>query len=109
LILGNYVCIGQCIEQRAFARIGVTDQCNDGHGGFAALAAILAALLANIFQLALEKGDAATDFTTVNFQLRFTWAANTHAAACTARAATRLAGQMRPGASQSGQTIFVLR
>jgi hypothetical protein len=64
----------------------------------------------DLFEFALEILNAGRDQAPVNLQLGLTRAAQTHAAhaAGPSAAAARLAGKVRPGPGQPGQTIFIL-
>ena len=73
--------VGQCIEQRRLAGIGIADE-GDGSDrrGFAA-PALLPADAADIFQLLLDMANAAIDLAAIGFQLSFARAAGADAAA----------------------------
>ena len=64
-------------------------------------------MLANLFQLTLEKGNAPADSATVDFQLRLAGAAHAERGLAR-RAAAGLACKMCPRSGEAGQTIFVL-
>ena len=71
---------------------------------------MLLALLAHVFQLLFEEGDARSDLAAIDFQLRFAGAAQTHARrARSPCSAAGLPHQVRPTARQPRQPIFVLR
>ena len=71
---------------------------------------MLLPLLAHVFQLLLEEGDARSDLAAIDFQLRFAGAAQAHARrARSPCAAAGLPHQVRPAARQTRQAIFVLR
>ena len=89
------------VEERAFARVGVADQGDRGHGNGLAALALLAAHAAHGFQIALELIDAALDATAVGFELRLAGSAGADAAA-----------QLRHGFAAPGQPrqhVFKLR
>src|SRR5688572_11199729 len=67
-------------------------------------------MLAYPLNLFLEMRDTAADVAAIHFKLSFTRTTQTHATAATPRtAAACLSCQMRPGAGETGKTIFILR
>ena len=104
-VVGRDTGVGQQVEQRRFARIGVADNSYQRQLGLFALAALDGAHLAHLFQVVLELIDAAADVPAVGFQLGFTRTARTDRAFAAAR---RLAHQVGPHAGQARQNILIL-
>ena len=71
---------GDCVEEGAFAGVGVADESDCGNGyGFAALA-LLAANAADGFKRELEVIDAALNLAAIGFELGFAGPASADAA-----------------------------
>ena len=99
LVLGQRPGLGQAIEQRALARIGVADDGDHRQAGPFARRALAGAMTADSFYLALQGGDARPNQPSVDFDLSLT---------CTAADADAadLALEVGPGAGQPGQQIL---
>ena len=80
LVLGEHVGIGERVEQRALAGVGVADDGDHRHVESAAPAARSLALLGQRLELRLEVGDALACAAATDFELRFTGAAPADAA-----------------------------
>ena len=72
---------GDRVEQRAFAGVGVADECDGGHGNRLAALALLAAHAAHRVKIALELIDAALNAAAIGFELGFAGPASADAAA----------------------------
>ena len=91
---------GDRVEERAFACVGVTDECDGGHGNGLAALALLAADASDRFKIALELIDAALNASAIGFELGFAGPASADAAA-----------ELRHGfaaASEARQHVFEL-
>src|SRR5690606_2803357 len=101
--------IGEGVEQGAFSGVRIANQRNDGLQRSAAAAAVLVTVFADLFQLALEEGNAAVDLPAVGLWLGLTGAAHAAPPPCAPSAPADLAGQVCPGACEPGQPVFILR
>ncbi len=100
--------IGQRVEQRGLARVGVADQCDGGHARSASTRTMALSMRADLLQLILQMRDAPPDHAAVGLQLRLAGAADADASRSSAGAPAGLAGQVGPGPRQTRQPVFVL-
>src|SRR5580704_597210 len=71
----------ECIEERGFSSVGVSDKCNHSQGNSLARTAPCGALPANRFDRLLDLADAVADASAVGFEFLFARAARPDAAA----------------------------
>lgn len=80
LIFHVHIRAGEAVEERGLARVGVAYQRHDGTPFFSRLWRAQAALALNLFQLALQIGQALADAAAVDFQLALARTARADAA-----------------------------
>ncbi len=102
LVLRQYAGIGQPVEQRALAGIGVSDQRHDRHVLIAAVIAIDLPVPMHVGQLALDERNSLAQLAPVGFELCLTRTAQTDAA-------DRLARKVSPHTRQARHAVFQLR
>ena len=109
LVLHQHVGAGQGVEERGFAGVGVADQGDDGDGLPLAALPVLPAVGTHIFQFPTQMGNAPANLSLIHLQLCFTGAAQPDPpGAAAAGCAAGLPRQVRPGAGQPWQAVFVL-
>ena len=110
LVLDQHIGIGQGVQQRRLAGVGVTDNRDHRNLVAAPVGAVLRPLFAHFLQIFAQSSHALADAVTVNFQLLFAGAAQSDAAVATAAsAAASLACKVRPLPREPRQTILILR
>ena len=101
------VALGKQVHERAFADVGVADECHANHP--AAIASLSCLLLVDFGKPLLEQAHAVEDDATVHFELCLAWPAQSHRAfAAAATRAAALTFEVSPKALQAGEHIPVL-
>src|SRR5690606_6106592 len=88
LVARHDVGVGDGVEERRLAGVGVPDQRDDGRRRLAARTARLAAALADLGDGPLERGDTVPDAAPVDLELGLAWAQGADAATQTAHRLT---------------------
>ena len=99
-IIGRDSRIGQLVQKRGLACVGIAHNGNHGNGIFLAALTLNGTHLAHLFQFRFQTVDPLTDMTAVGFQLGLTGATGADTAALTGKAQTH--------AGKSGEQIFIL-
>lgn len=107
LVFCKDVALGEQVHERAFADVGVADECHANHP--AAVASLSCLLLVDFGKPLLEQAHAVEDDASVHFELRLAWSAQSHRAfSSTATRAAALSLEVSPEALQAREHIPVL-